>query len=159
MKFRKKPIEVEAFQVNPDIHRCILVTKRIEGGIGYDDFPRWMKEAWGNVLSVHSHYSKEFGHHIYDLKIKTPEGYLSVRANDWIIKGIKGELYPVSDEVFKLTYENTVEENKDDLVFSFEKSMLKKCHGNSYTVELKCGACSKRLATIEQMELMDKKSR
>ena len=37
--------------------------------------------------------------------ILTLEGLHIVCPSDWIITGIKGEVYPVKDEIFKLTYE------------------------------------------------------
>jgi hypothetical protein len=32
-------------------------------------------------------------------------GVLQIRPGDWLIKGVKDELYPCPDDVFKLTYE------------------------------------------------------
>lgn len=32
-------------------------------------------------------------------------GVLPIRPGDWLIKGVKDELYPCPDDVFKLTYE------------------------------------------------------
>ena len=37
--------------------------------------------------------------------IQTLEGHMIVSPGDWIITGIKGEKYPVKDEIFKITYE------------------------------------------------------
>ena len=39
------------------------------------------------------------------LKIFTLEGKMSAAIGDWIIKGVKGEMYPCKDEIFRLTYE------------------------------------------------------
>jgi hypothetical protein len=39
------------------------------------------------------------------LKIKTLEGTLTANIGDWIIVGVKGELYPCRDDIFKQTYE------------------------------------------------------
>lgn len=40
-----------------------------------------------------------------DKKIHTPEGILYANANDdYIIHGIKGEVYPIKKTVFKETY-------------------------------------------------------
>ena len=38
-------------------------------------------------------------------KVETMEGWLEGKPGDWLIEGVKGELYPCDDEVFKLTYE------------------------------------------------------
>ena len=37
--------------------------------------------------------------------IHTLEGDMVADPGDWIITGVKGEKYPVKDEIFKLTYE------------------------------------------------------
>ena len=37
--------------------------------------------------------------------IKTLEGEMVISPNDWIIKGVKGELYPCKPDVFEQTYE------------------------------------------------------
>jgi hypothetical protein len=40
-----------------------------------------------------------------ELKIKTLEGTMVASPGDWVITGVKGEVYPCKDDVFKLTYE------------------------------------------------------
>lgn len=51
---------------------------------------------------------------IYELfnhgQIATLEGSHIVCPKDWIIKGIKGEKYPIKDEIFHLTYEKVVDD-------------------------------------------------
>ncbi len=37
--------------------------------------------------------------------IETLEGILIVEPGDWIITGVKGEKYPVKDDIFQETYE------------------------------------------------------
>jgi len=37
--------------------------------------------------------------------IKTLEGVMLARYNDWIIKGVKGEFYPCDPDIFEATYE------------------------------------------------------
>lgn len=37
--------------------------------------------------------------------VNTPEGKMRAKPGDWIIRGIKGELYPCSPDVFAATYE------------------------------------------------------
>ena len=37
--------------------------------------------------------------------VQTLEGDMQAQAGDWIIKGIKGELYPCKDDIFRETYE------------------------------------------------------
>lgn len=40
-----------------------------------------------------------------ELAIKTLEGIHTVSEGDYIIKGVKGELYPCKPDIFALTYE------------------------------------------------------
>jgi hypothetical protein len=37
--------------------------------------------------------------------IATLEGDMMVSENDWVIKGVKGELYPCKPDIFEMTYE------------------------------------------------------
>lgn len=39
------------------------------------------------------------------LEIRTPEGVMEARPGDWVIQGVKGEFYPVRDDIFRATYE------------------------------------------------------
>jgi len=41
----------------------------------------------------------------WGFEIDTHDGPLLARIGDWIIKGVKGELYTCRDDVFKATYE------------------------------------------------------
>lgn len=40
-----------------------------------------------------------------DLCIPTLEGVMRCNVGDWIIRGVKGELYPCKDDIFQKTYE------------------------------------------------------
>lgn len=40
-----------------------------------------------------------------ELRINTPEGQMTAHTGDWIIQGVKGELYPCRDDIFQMTYE------------------------------------------------------
>ncbi len=81
MKFRKKPVVVEAIQWGPDNTNEIL---RFTG------------------------YSAELIEHLgcaNQLYIPTLEGGHTASLYDWIIKGIKGEFYPCKSDIFEQTYE------------------------------------------------------
>ena len=92
MKYRKKPVEVEAFQYTGELINA----------------PEWAKEAFEkNIMFYGVSYLK--GTH--QLFIKTLEGNHHVSINDYIIKGIKGELYPCKADIFNATYEPVEEEN------------------------------------------------
>lgn len=43
------------------------------------------------------------------LMINTLEGHMSAQVGDWIIKGVKGELYPCKPDIFDATYEEVIE--------------------------------------------------
>lgn len=83
MKFRKKPIIIEAFR------------------FGEDNIPDWFMDK---VSSNEIILSKTWRDIPY-CEIKTLEGIMLANAGDWIIKGIKNEIYPCKDEIFKATYE------------------------------------------------------
>ncbi len=40
-----------------------------------------------------------------ELEIETLEGTMKANKGDWIIRGVKGELYPCKPDVFDMTYE------------------------------------------------------
>ena len=39
-------------------------------------------------------------------EIKTREGTLYGYPGEWLLTGVKGEVYPCGDEIFRATYEN-----------------------------------------------------
>ena len=39
------------------------------------------------------------------LVVETLEGNMQAQAGDWIIKGVKGELYPCKDDIFRQSHE------------------------------------------------------
>jgi hypothetical protein len=83
MKFRKKPVVIEAI--------------------------KWIGTNWDDVcdfLDVPINgYGGEASMGKMPIIIKTLEGKVAAQLGDWIIKGVKGEFYPVKDEIFQLTYE------------------------------------------------------
>jgi hypothetical protein len=76
MKFRKKPIIIEAEQFWP----------------GVEPWPDGVYESYlsGNPESY---------------VITTLEGNMNVTPGDWIITGVKGEKYPCKPDIFEATYE------------------------------------------------------
>lgn len=47
------------------------------------------------------------------LDIKTLEGTMRADVGDWIIQGVKGELYPCKPDIFAATYEPVIEPSAD----------------------------------------------
>lgn len=80
MKFRKKPVVIEAERWFPGKH--------IEG----------VQEI------VHDPGDGSTRTNGYGM-VNTLEGPLKVSSGDWIITGIAGERYPCKDDIFQATYE------------------------------------------------------
>jgi len=88
MRYRKKPVVIEAFQYDGDF--------TYSDGTPYEA-PEWIFKA----LEDETMYFKDAG----ELYIKTLEGELHASVNDYIIQGIDGELYPCKPDIFAKTYE------------------------------------------------------
>lgn len=84
-KFRKKPVEVKAVQW--------LGNNRNE----INDF-FGLKNTAGKATHAFTAEDEK-------VCIKTLEGVMTANKNDWIIKGVKGEFYPIKDDIFRETYE------------------------------------------------------
>ena len=88
MKFRKKPVVIEAFK------------------IGIDSIPDWFMDAVTNGIVALNFSSIGFYHDDGTYAdIKTLEGTMRASFGDYIIKGIKGEIYPCKPDIFEQTYE------------------------------------------------------
>ena len=89
MKYRKKPVVIEAVQV-PDLSdRALfqqLCVDLLNLGANSTDSSRCFPET---------------GH----IRIETLEGDMRAFPGDWIIKGVKGEFYPCKPDIFAATYE------------------------------------------------------
>jgi hypothetical protein len=84
MKFRKRPVVVEAEQF------------RAIGG-----FPSLGVKSWPDEQGLQPR-DGSWGY------INTLEGRMHVSDGDWIITGIKGEKYPCKPDIFEKTYEPVV---------------------------------------------------
>ena len=89
MKFRKKPVVVEAVQFLPNKESADeLMSLALTGTRAFDLLVNTKGE--------------------YSLFIYTLEGKMEASIGDWIIKGVNGEIYPCKPDIFWKTYE-TVE--------------------------------------------------
>lgn len=80
MKYRKKPVVIDAIQWTGDNEPEIM---KFTNGIAIaDDNP-----------------SPDY------LTIPTKEGNMKADLGDWIIKGVKGEFYPCKPDIFEATYD------------------------------------------------------
>lgn len=81
-KYRKKPVIIEAFR------------------FGFEDEPYWFIEyCEDNDVFIRR---GSWGGFCY---INTIEGKMKAEIGDYVIKGVKGELYPCKPDIFELTYE------------------------------------------------------
>jgi hypothetical protein len=89
-KFRKKPVVIEAIHVT---------------------FAEWENSAWdGPPLSEEPEWCRSLklaldGDKYLGWYIETLEGRMLASPGDWIIRGVKGELYPCKPDIFEQTYE------------------------------------------------------
>ena len=95
-KFRKKPVVIEAFQMTFERRKSNA------------DWPKWLHIAWNTPQTeagavFPSRYPDSDGED--ELMIRTLEGNHLVSFGDWIIQGVKGELYPCKPDIFEATYE------------------------------------------------------
>ena len=80
MRFRKKPVVIEAMQWN---------------GNNWEEL-----KTWSNCGLMYEYPARE-----KKISIKTLEGRMIASSGDWVIKGVKGEFYPVKNDIFLETYE------------------------------------------------------
>ncbi len=78
MKFRKKPIVIDAVQLTQESFASGAV-----------------REFCPNAIPQSG----------YRVKIPTKEGQMLADTGDWIIKGVAGEFYPCKDSIFIKTYD------------------------------------------------------
>lgn len=95
-KFKKKPVVIEAFQMTEETRR------------DNSKWLNWMHEAWQKEPNEEGAlYPADSPNSNGDdkLKIHTLEGTHLVEWGDYIIQGVKGELYPCKPDIFELTYD------------------------------------------------------
>ena len=92
MQYRKKPVVIEAFQWDGKLNLR---------GTGWPD---WLKDA--ERAEVVQQTFEGY------LTIRTLEGDHRAQPGDWIIRGVKGELYPCKPDIFAATYD-AVSEGED----------------------------------------------
>ena len=89
MKYRKKPVIIEAIQFEDNSDRIIEIHEFMGG-----DTIRVNYEDKDNPY----------------LKIETLEGIMKASVGDYIIKGVNGEFYPCKPDIFETTYERVTDE-------------------------------------------------
>lgn len=101
MKFRKKPVVIEAFQ---------FLEAQPMG-----DAPEWYRKAWtdDDLVAPGKVRKASYGED-GEIVIGTLEGPMFARFGDWIIRGIKGEMYACRDDIFRATYEAVEDDKAED---------------------------------------------
>lgn len=93
MKFRKKPVVIDAFQWDGSAESATPIIK-------------WALESDTCIRYYEHLLDGEFiAHPDPFLLIDTLEGRMSASTGDWIIKGVNGEFYPCKPDIFDKTYE------------------------------------------------------
>lgn len=106
-KFRKRPVVVEAVQYLGQFKE--MMREGVEAPAAYfNDYPSWLDEAWdggSGALSLVGQTAARPADWKCYVEIKTLEGVMRANPGDWIIKGVKGEIYACKPDIFALTYE------------------------------------------------------
>lgn len=88
MKYRKRPLEIDAFQIKPAMKNSEL--------------PHWALEAMANGKLRLARLSQS----TLLVEVTTLEGEMKCGYGDWVIRGIEGELYPCKRDIFEKSYES-----------------------------------------------------
>lgn len=85
MKFRKKPVVIEAQLLTP---------------YNLEEIETWCRGSiHGTKLPPEDR----------EIAIQTLEGEVCARIGDWVIKGVKGEFYPCKPDIFYMSYDKVEE--------------------------------------------------
>ena len=90
VKYRKKPVVIEA------------VLYAGHGNLEPHGTPDWLWKAFRDGICRSTNGTDPF-------IIKTLEGEMTVSVGDYIIQGVKGELYPCKPDIFEAPYEKVEE--------------------------------------------------
>ena len=88
MKYRKKPVVIEAIKWTGDNLREIIDFTGLNESVAtwtWEEYSKWVEER--------------------GLKIFTLEGVMHADIGDFIIRGVQGEFYPCKPDIFEQTYE------------------------------------------------------
>lgn len=85
-KFKKKPVVVEAFHWTADENQ--------------KEDPQWLTSRLNSSVRVINNGTPQV-----QMEIDTLEGTMVATPGDWIIQGVKGEIYPCKPDIFAMTYD------------------------------------------------------
>ena len=93
MKLRKKPVVIEGFQMTAE-------RMRMDGM--YDGLPSWAVVA---ALKPEHEPGAIYRTPAALWYVHTLDGPVRVSVDNWILRGVKGELYPCAPDILALTYD------------------------------------------------------
>ena len=87
MKYKKKPVVIDAWKVEHLLQ---------EAETRWSDLPQPIRDAYeeGKIIFMPDR-----------LTIKTLEGVMTASLQDYVIRGVQGELYPCKPDIFEETYD------------------------------------------------------
>lgn len=104
--YRKKPVVIEAAQWDGTAEGAgpiidWILTGDDRASYVEDDVPHYLRtnDEWVEGTDVVKPGSPGF------IVINTLEGPMRLNPQDWAIKGVKGEFYPVKPDIFAATYD------------------------------------------------------
>lgn len=86
-RYQKLPVEIEAELVSGLLEKFKN---------NFNELPKWVIEAYENT-TINTITDNNF-------IIKTLEGNMIATKEDYLIKGVNGELYPCKKDIFEKTY-------------------------------------------------------
>ncbi len=86
-KYKKLPVEIEAELVSGLLEKFKH---------NFNELPKWVIEAYENT-TINTITDNNF-------IIKTLEGNMIATKEEYLIKGVNGELYPCKKDIFEKTY-------------------------------------------------------
>lgn len=98
MKYRKKPVEIEAIQFK------LIREIPFKYGVAKEYNEGEIASFIGNIVRTRHEPNETPEGNVY-FEIETLEGTMKASLGDWIIKGVKGEFYPCKPDIFEATYE------------------------------------------------------
>lgn len=94
-RYRKKPVVIDAVKWD-GTEECMKVILQL---VDFDALP-----SDGMHVNNGLGYVPTTG----TLDIPTLEGVMTASPGDWVIRGVKGEIYPCKPDIFEATYETEV---------------------------------------------------
>jgi hypothetical protein len=97
-EYRKRPVVIEAVQYG-------LAEGADEPAAAWripasEYFPTWLAQALKDGVVKHEFRSEDYWY----FTVSTLEGVMTGGPDDWLIRGVEGELYPCADRIFQATY-------------------------------------------------------